>query len=125
MNYIDISSKINKDPSITEPVKKGEDAIDNSLRNILMTSPNTVPGHPEFGCNMSRFLFDLLDPLTEQLIEEEISYALKRWEPRVTITNVLVKNDPDYNRTVISITYTIVSDPENIAREYIFKVEQK
>jgi phage baseplate assembly protein W len=117
MNYTDLASKIG-----SEPVKN-EDAVENSLHNILNTPIGSVPGHPEFGCGMDKFLFELIDPLIAQNIEEEIRYAIKRWEPRVSVRKVVVIEDPDYNRLVIKIAYSILRDSENPEREFIFNAK--
>lgn len=118
MNYIDMSSKLGDEPV------KNDTAVENSLQNILSTSIGSVPGHPEFGCGIDKYLFELIDPLVSQMIEEEIRYAINRWEPRVEIRKVIVIEDTDYNRIVIKITYSIKRDVENMEREFIFKSQK-
>lgn len=120
MNFVDMPDKLTKSNEDNELFVTGEKAIGNAIKNILETSPGSVPGHPEFGCKVDNYLFELIDPLISKMIEEEIKYAMKRWEPRVTITKVLVNDDPDYNRLIIKIGYIIIRDPTNTEREYIF-----
>jgi len=114
MNYTDLAGKIGAAPV------KNEEAVENSLHNILSTPIGSVPGHPEFGCGIDKYLFELIDPLVSQMIEEEIRYAIKRWEPRVKIRKVIVIEDPDYNRLIIKIAYSIIKDKENAEREFVF-----
>jgi len=116
MNYVDIPS------NYKTGVLKNADAVMASLQNIIATPVGSVPGHPEFGCLMSRYLFEFLDPLIAQLIEEDIRYAVERWEPRVKITKVEVNDDPDYNRIIIAIYFTIKGDTQNQELKYIYKV---
>ena len=118
MNYIDMSDKLHTDPS------KNEGSVSSSLRNILSTNKGSMPGHPEFGSGISKYLFELLDPLTSQLIKEEVIYAINRWEPRVIINNIDVIEDTDYNRLLIKLKYTIKSDAENMERNFIYRVQK-
>ena len=124
MNYKDIPNIINTSSNIQMEYVDNNVAIQNSINNILMTSPGTMPGHPEFGCGIGKFLFELIDPLISKLIEEEISYAIVRWEPRIKISEITVIDDQDYNRLVAKISYFIVRDPNNIEREYIFQAKR-
>ncbi|MEA3485932.1 MAG: GPW/gp25 family protein [Candidatus Aerophobetes bacterium] len=117
MNYVDMASKLGE-------YAKNDIAVENSIQNILSTSIGSVPGHPEFGCGIDKYLFELIDPLISQMIEEEIRYAIDRWEPRVEILKVIVIEDTDYNRIVIKISYIIKRDVENIEREFIYKIQQ-
>jgi len=66
MDYRDISDIINNDYDSIE------DSVANSLYNIYSTYPGDIPGHPEFGCKVGDYVFNLMDPLSEQLIEEAI-----------------------------------------------------
>jgi phage baseplate assembly protein W len=116
MTYTDISPKLN-----TEPLKN-EDAIMASMGNILATPTGSVPGHPEFGCGMDKYLFEQIDLLTVQMIKEEVQYALARWEPRIKVLDVEVKEDLDYNRIDIKVIFSILNEPDNPERDYIHSV---
>jgi len=106
MNYVDINSNITKD-NVTS-----QEAIENAIVNILSTNIGSVPGHPAFGSNVTKYLFEILDPLTKELIKTEIKYALERWEDRVRIVKVDVDEDADYNRIEVEMTYTLKIDKE-------------
>jgi hypothetical protein len=123
MDYVDIPSKLtSRKGENTAPVKN-EAAIYNALTNIISTPKGSVPGHPEFGCGMDKYIFELMDPMIAASIEAEIKYALDRWEPRVTVREVDVIDDPDYNRILIKIKYFIKSDIQSNEYEYIYKQE--
>jgi len=104
MQYVDINSNLNQDNV------SGETAIKNSVINILSTHIGSVPGHPEFGSNISKYLFQPLDPLTTEMIKAEVRYAIERWEIRVGIKDIIVKEDIDYNRLDIEIKYYLKND---------------
>jgi phage baseplate assembly protein W len=117
MNYIDLNSDLSIEPSKT----KNETAVMNSLNNIISTRKGSVPGHPEFGSDLGKYLFELMNPLTIELIKEEIKYSIDRWEPRVTIKNIEIIDDLDYNRILIKVYFTIKSDVNNTELTYIYK----
>ena len=120
MNYIDMPSKLTSRVGTNAAPVKNEIAINNSLNNIITTAKGSVPGHPEFGSGMGKYLFELMDPMLKESIKAEIEYAVKRWEQRVTIKNIEVKDDPDYNRLTIKVIYMINTDIESNQYEYIF-----
>jgi phage baseplate assembly protein W len=125
MKYIDMPSKFKKLNGEEEPSAENNKAINNSLYNILTTVKGTVPGHPEFGCEVSKYLFELIDPMIESMIEAQVVYAIKRWEPRVKIKKVTVTSDPDYNRVVIKIKYEIIGDIKGVDYEFIYSEDAK
>lgn len=120
MNYMDMPSKLTSRTGENAAPVKNDIAVNNSLNNIITTAKGSVPGHPEFGCGMSKYLFELIDPMIKESIKAEIEYAVQRWEPRVVIRNVEVKDDPDYNRLTVKLVYSIKNDIDSNQYEYIF-----
>jgi len=90
--------------SLTEVVTN-ENAINNSLKNILLTRIGSLPGKPTFGSHIPELLFDFEDSITEGLLINYIIDAILEWEPRITIKNVEIKSIPEYNRMIANITY--------------------
>jgi phage baseplate assembly protein W len=43
---------------------------------------------PEFGCGVHDFVFDTIDANTMGNMEQAIREALRRWEPRIEVTDV-------------------------------------
>jgi len=117
MKFIDINSKLLKGSKND----RGYKAINNSLNNILSINKGSLPGNPEFGSNLSKYIFELIDPLITQLIKEEVISAIKRWEQRITVNKIDVIEDTDYNRVLIKIDYSIKQD-DSINEEYIYKI---
>jgi phage baseplate assembly protein W len=110
MIYIDIPDRVKKRDGTLEENSTYFKAVSNSLRNIIMTPKGSVPGNPEFGINISRVIFNQLDPLTSFIIEEEIRAAIDKWEPRVEIKNIIVDEVPEYNRITCNIIFKISND---------------
>ena len=116
MKYIDMQEKFKE-----KHFRKGIDSVKGAIKNILLTQVGSVPGRPEFGSNVNKFLFTTMDPLVAQLIEEEIRYAIKRWEPRVKIKKININEDLDYNRLIVSLIFSIINDIEN--KEYTYDLK--
>lgn len=73
----------------------GETNIHESIAIILKTDRNERVMLPGFGAGLARFLFEPNTPATHARIAHAIEAALKRWEPRITLTGVSVGPDPD------------------------------
>jgi phage baseplate assembly protein W len=117
MFYTDINKKI----EVSDFYVLNDTSIQNAIDNILGTEVGSVPGHPEFGSRLTKFLFELMDQTTIEAVKNEIEYSLSRWEPRIKVNLVHVFEDLDYNRITITIKYTILSDVNNTEYSYIFK----
>ena len=120
MNYVDMPSKlISRNGDNAAPVTQ-EKAINNSIHNIITTPKGSVPGNPEFGSGMHKYIFEPMDPLVKESIKAEIEYAIKRWEQRVIIKLIDIVDDPDYNRVTIKMIYNVKTDVKSTQHEYIF-----
>lgn len=95
-------------------------SVKNSLSNILNINVTELPGDPEFGSNIQKYLFSQLDLGTQILIQNEIEYAIKKYEPRVKIINIDLIPNYDYNELIISLKFWIIEDPEK--REFEHRV---
>ena len=119
--YRDIDYKLNtKDKDIK--LAEDAEAINNSIRNILLTQKYSVPGNPDFGANLDMVLFEQQDEITFSLIESIIRNEIQKWEPRIVINSITFKGYPSQQRIAVSINYTILrtNDIENVT----FKVGQ-
>jgi hypothetical protein len=104
-------------------IKRGTEAIKQSVRNILLTNKGERPFDPEFGSNIRSQLFENFDPITETLLAEEIRTALRTYEPRVRVLDVVVDGAPDRNAMSVTLNYEIQS-PEQTADSLTFSVER-
>lgn len=89
-------------------MSEGEDDIKESIRIILGTSKGERLMRPEFGCELSNFVFGITDVTTLKLLEKKIKDSITVWEPRVG--DVSVKADLDGEvpgKLNISISYIV------------------
>jgi phage baseplate assembly protein W len=72
--------------------------------------------NPEFGVNLTQWLFEPVTEYTAQEIGEAIQYGINRFEPRVQLTHVSVISDPERNQYIIKLAIQIPS--LNISKTY-------
>ena len=94
-------------------------AINNAIKNAVMTAPREVSFNPNFGSNISNMLFELADEDTGVLLEEEIKRTIKFNEPRITSLSVKVVSQPDQNSIRATIVYKIIGYDQFITYDQI------
>ena len=95
----------------------GEDKIRQSLWILLSTSLGERVMLPNYGCGIHDLVFASADPTLAGVIAQEVRASLRRWEPRIEISDVLVTFDPDDPRLVhIDVRYVLsrTNDPRNL-----------
>ena len=91
-----------------------EDAIINSLKNIIFTRKGERPFFPEFGCNISGLLFENFSKFTVDSIETEIKTAVENFEPRIKTIRVNATESQDNHSIELTLFFTTINNPENI-----------
>jgi phage baseplate assembly protein W len=94
-----------KDLITIELVNTEIKAINNSIRNILLTRRGSVPGKPRFGSDLYTLIFNQLDSLTESVAKSMIFACLTEFENRINIIDIDLKSVEEYNKLVITINY--------------------
>ncbi len=89
-------------------VLKNENAIARSVKNIVFTVPGEKPFNPEFGSRISESLFENIDDITASQIETELRDSINRFEPRVSITKLVVNANIDENGFDVTLIYDII-----------------
>jgi hypothetical protein len=81
-----------------------------SIRVILLTQLDERLMRPDFGGGLQSLLFEPNTPSTHRLIQERITQALGRWEPRIRLDTVNVIADPaDEQAVLVTIRYRLVA----------------
>ena len=96
-----------------------EREVEESIRLILGTAPGERPMRPEFGCRIHDEVFAEADAATAGRIAADVRTALRRWEPRVSVDEVIVTADADEPSTLyIDVRYSVRST--NDRRNLVF-----
>jgi len=118
--FVDVSLSFDPNP-VTGDITTLTDqrAINNAIKNAVMTAPREVSFNPNFGSNISNMLFELADEDTGVLLEEEIKRTIKFNEPRITSLSVKVVSQPDQNSIRATIVYKIIGYDQFITYDQI------
>lgn len=84
-----------------------DEAIKQSIRNLIMTRNFERPFRSELGCQVRSLLFEPMSPLLSTMIEKTISDVINNYEPRAVLLDVSVKFSPENNDAYITITFKI------------------
>lgn len=112
---------------ILHPVKKdlikvvGERAVINSIKNLVSTNHYEKPFNPSFGSNLRRLLFENADKLTATLIEREITEVITNYEPRASVSSVIVSPTTDLNGFNVELEFFIVNRTDPIAINFFLE----
>lgn len=93
-HFSDINKRFTANAYRDISIKKDEDAIKESVLNILLTNKYERMDRPEFGCGIRGLLFKELSHKTVFALDRIINEQLTRWEPRIDIR--FLKIAPDY-----------------------------
>ena len=111
--FKDLAVSFNANPSTGDfGVVKNENAIKQSVRNLILTQFGERPFQEEIGSRVNTLLFEPWDPFSVDSLKSEIFNCLSRLEPRIECTNVEVRDESDINAVQIGIDYTIVGESE-------------
>lgn len=106
--YSDINSNYSRDLKTSDfKIDENNNAIKNSLRNILLTKKMERRMLPEFGSSLEQLLFEPIDNDTAKRIGSIILDEIDYWEPRINILNIEVIADEEKNSYEINIVYDI------------------
>lgn len=111
-SFKDISLGFLKNPFTKDvsPVTN-EEAIKQSIKNIVLTSPGEKLFNPNFGSRVYSLLFEPLDPFLIDNIQTEILNTIANYEKRVQVTNIECVPDYANNAIDVSLEYSIVGLP--------------
>ena len=89
---------------------EGETNIRESIQIILKTQETERLNLPGFGAGLQRYLFEPNTVSTRFQIQDRITKALQQWEPRISLNNVEVQQDPNNPQAAIAtIGYKLIA----------------
>jgi phage baseplate assembly protein W len=89
---------------------EGETNIREMIQVILLTQERERLNLPTFGAGLQQYLFEPNTVTTRFQVQDRITKALQLWEPRISLTDVNVEQDPDDAQAAIAtIEYKLVA----------------
>jgi len=89
---------------------KNTNAIARSIKNIVFTLPGEKWFNQNFGSRITASLFENINDITANIIVDEITESITRYEPRVNLIGEGVKAFPNYDNNTfdVIIVYQII-----------------
>jgi phage baseplate assembly protein W len=100
---------------------RAELAVINSIKNLVSTNHYEIPFQPEIGCNIRKLLFEPLDMVTATLIEREIIETIDNFEPRASVSKVVIKPDFDNNGFQVELLFRILNRTDPVAIKFFLE----
>ena len=105
---IDLDINFDRNPlSGDVALRRDEEAIKRSLRNLILLRRGEKPFHPEISSGVQDMLFDLVEPVMVIELKKKIADMIQRYEPRVNNAMVDVVDVIDKNEIRITIHFSI------------------
>ena len=89
---------------------KNTNAIARSIKNIVFTLPGEKWFNEEFGSRITESLFENINDITANIIVDEITSSIVKYEPRVQLIGEGVKAFPNYDNNTfdVIIVYEVI-----------------
>ena len=119
--YKDISLYFTRNP-VTSDVTTVTDIQDikRAVRHIVLLNPGEKPFHPEIGTGVRAALFQNFTAPIKALLSSRIQEQLRKYEPRVEVTNVSFNDNIDNNELSCKIEFNIRNAPQQTEEVDIF-----
>ena len=87
---------------------KNENAIARSVKNIVFTVPGEKFFNENFGSEISAVLFENLNEISANAIEDQIKLSIENYEPRVDLMSIKAHPNFDNNQFDVVVNYKII-----------------
>lgn len=98
--------------------KYDENAIKQSIKNLVMTNHYEKPFHPEIGSQVMALLFEPASPFLQVTLQRAIVNTITNFEPRVRILSVDVELSPDTNTAYVSVNFRITNTEKPLTVDF-------
>ena len=106
--YSDLNLSFTKNPATKDVARLFDvQAIKRAVKNIILTNKFERPFNSDFGCNLRGFLFENITEPLLVIIKDRVAMAIEKYEPRVTVEDVVVRDDQDKNGLSIMVSFLI------------------
>jgi phage baseplate assembly protein W len=120
--FSDLDLNFTPHPVTGDLVRRLDDnAIKQSLKNLIMTRNFERPFHSEIGSPIREALFNPLTPMTTMIVRRAIIDLVTNFEPRVRLLDVEVISSPENNSLYVSINFRIVNTERPLNLEFMLE----
>jgi phage baseplate assembly protein W len=98
-----------------------EQSIKQALKTLILTDLGERFYSPFLGSKLKASLFDPVDPATADLIRTTIFQCVTNNEPRVNLLEVVVADDSNNNRYIVSLIFNLINIPDTLQLDLLLK----
>ena len=95
-------------------------AVKRSVRNLVLTNHYEKPFHPEIGSGIRGMLFELMTPITAQILAKKVEDVIENFEPRARLISVRAIPNLDRNAYECRIEFYVVNMPTELVDLTVF-----
>jgi len=119
--YKDISLYFTRNP-VTSDVSTVTDIQDikRAVRHLVLLNPGEKPFHPEIGTGVRAALFQNFTAPIKALLSSRVQEQLRKYEPRIEVTNVSFNDNIDNNELSCKIEFNVINAPQQTEEVDIF-----
>jgi phage baseplate assembly protein W len=108
--FSDLDLNFTKNPVTMDVTRRfDEDAVKNSIKNLVLTSNYERPFHSEIGSPVRQLLFEPASPMLSAMLKRSIEDLINNFEPRVTVIDIICVVAEDEYTIDVSIEFTILN----------------
>ena len=100
---------------------KDDNAIKNSVKNLLLSNFYERPFSRDIGANLRALLFEPADAITNIALRENIASVIGKYEQRVTLLGIEIKYQEDSNAYNITVIFKIKEFDTNESVEIVLR----
>ena len=89
-------------------------AVKRSIRNLVLLNHYEKPFHPEVASGVRDMLFELMTPVTANILARKIEDVIANFEPRARVVSVRTIPDFANNSYDVSIEFYVVNTPTEL-----------
>ena len=89
-------------------------SVKRSIRNLVLLNHYEKPFHPEIASGVRDMLFELMTPVTAQILARKIEDVIQNFEPRARLISVTALPNLDRNEYEVTIEFYVVNQPTEL-----------
>lgn len=94
---------------------KDEDAVKDSIKNLILTDRGERLMQPNIGGNIRAMLFENITPGVLTVIEDQVRTTLELYEPRAEVVDVTASSYIDDNTVRVNIVFYVKNNQQPIS----------
>jgi len=107
-------------PGVFNSTYTTKDQVKSNLVNLLLTGVGERVMNPGFGTELRRFLFEGITDFNIGLLKNSLLNSIAIYIPDITITNISVVSNTDYNSISLNVDYivNISQNPDQVTVQF-------